>query len=64
MVRLSEDEIFNIGYRVGFAVNHVQNEDTGEDEYGFQGVDGQVDNEAMFKFVRLIERAHGIGVDL
>ena len=62
--QLTEDQIFSIGYKSGFAVDHVENEETGEDDYGFQDQDGNVDNEPMFKFVRLIEKEHGIGVDL
>ena len=59
---LCEDDIFLLGVSAGFSIDGIQN-DEGEDEYGFLDADGYVDNTAFFKFVRLIEKAHGIGVD-
>jgi hypothetical protein len=56
---LSEDEIFDIGYKAGFAID----QDDEVDNYGFLNGDGYVDNEPYFKLVRAIEKAHGIGVD-
>jgi hypothetical protein len=53
---LSEDEIFDIGYKAGFAID----QDYEVDNYGFLNGDGYVDNEPYFKLVRAIEKAHGI----
>ena len=59
--RLSEDEIFNIGYKAGFAIDHVESDDGESTDYGFIDGDGYIDNDLVFKFVRGIEKAHGIG---
>ena len=61
--RLSEDEIFNIGYKAGFAIDHVESDDGESTGYGFIDGDGYIDNDLFFKFVRWIEKAHGIGSD-
>ena len=58
---LSDDEIFNIGYNAGFTLDHVK-EDVGS-VYGFLNEYGYIDNIKYFKFVRAIEKAHGIGVE-
>ena len=58
---LSEDEIFNIGYKAGFAIDHVESDDGESTDYGFIDGDGYIDNDLVFKFVRGIEKAHGIG---
>jgi hypothetical protein len=58
---LSEDEIFNIGYSVGFTLDHVKNDDGSV--YGFLNEYGYIDNNPYFKFVRAIEKEHGIGVE-
>jgi len=60
---LSDDEIFNIGYNAGFALDHVENDDDDCSAYGFLNDYGYIDNNPYFKFVRAIEKAHGIGVD-
>jgi hypothetical protein len=59
---LSDDEIFNIGYNAGFTLDHVENDDDGS-VYGFLNGYGYIDNNPYFKFVRAIEKAHGIGVE-
>jgi hypothetical protein len=56
---LSDDEIFNIGYNAGFTLDHVK-DDVGS-VYGFLNEYGYIDNNPYFKFVRAIEKAHGIG---
>jgi hypothetical protein len=58
---LSDDEIFNIGYNAGFAFDHVENDDDDCSAYGFLNEYGYIDNNPYFKFVRAIEKAHGIG---
>ena len=58
---LSDDEIFNIGYNAGFTLDHVK-DDVGS-VYGFLNEYGYIDNNPYFKFVRAIEKAHGIGVE-
>lgn len=58
---LSEGEIFNIGYKAGFAIDHVESDDGESTDYGFIDGDGYIDNDLVFKFVRGIEKAHGIG---
>ena len=58
---LSEGEIFNIGYKAGFAIDHVESDDGESTDYGFIDGDGYIDNDLVFKFVRWIEKAHGIG---
>jgi hypothetical protein len=58
---LSADEIFSIGYSAGFALDHVENDDGYV--YGFLNEYGYIDNTLYFKFVRAIEKAHGIGVE-
>ena len=58
---LSEDEIFNIGYKAGFAIDHVESDDGESTDYGFIDGDGYIDNDLVFKFVRAIEKAYGIG---
>ena len=58
---LSEDEIFNIGYKAGFAIDHVESDDGESTDYGFIDGDGYIDNDLVFKFVRAIEKACGIG---
>jgi len=57
---LSDEEIFAIGYKAGFAIDSIER-DLAFD-YGFLDEDGGVDNEPYFKLVRAIEKAHGIGV--
>ena len=59
--RLSEDEIFNIGYKAGFAIDHVESDDGESTDYGFIDGDGYIDNDLVFKYVRAIEKAYGIG---
>ncbi len=56
---LSDEEIFAIGYKAGFAIDTIER-DLAFD-YGFLDEDGGVDNEPYFKLVRAIEKAHGIG---
>ena len=56
---LSDEEVFDIGYKAGFAID----QDYEVDNYGFLNGDGYVDNEPYFKLVREIEKAHGIGGD-
>jgi hypothetical protein len=58
---LSDDEIFNIGYNAGFTLDHVKDDDGSV--YGFLNEYGYIDNNSYFKFVRAIEKAHGIGVE-
>jgi len=59
---LSDEEVFDIGfYKAGFDIDHDEGADYGSDAYGFLNGDGYVDNEPYFKFVRAIEKAHGIG---
>jgi hypothetical protein len=60
---LSDDEIFNIGYNAGFALDHVENDDDDCSAYGFLNEYGYIDNNPYFKFVRAIEKAHGVGVE-
>lgn len=55
---LSDEEIFSIGYKAGFAIDTIER-DLAFD-YGFLDEDGGVDNEPYFKLVRAIEKAHGI----
>lgn len=55
---LSDEEIFEIGYKAGFAIDSIER-DLSLD-YGFLDEDGDVDNEPYFKLVRAIEKAHGI----
>jgi hypothetical protein len=57
---LREAEIFNLGYNAGFTLDHVK-EDVGS-VYGFLNEYGYIDNNPYFKFVRAIEKEHGIGV--
>src|SRR5665811_579707 len=45
---LSDDEIIQIGYRAGFAIDTLENEETGEDDCGFLNEEGDVDNEVFF----------------
>jgi hypothetical protein len=59
---LSDDEIFNIGYNAGFALDHVENDDDCS-TYGFLYEYGYIDNNPYFKFVRAIEKAHGVEVE-
>jgi hypothetical protein len=56
---LSDDEIFNIGYNAGFTLDHVK-DDVGS-VYGFLNEYGYIDNNPYFKFVRAVEKEHGIG---
>lgn len=58
---LSDDEIIKIGFNAGFAVDWDQNEDDSRGEYGFLMGEGDVDNAIFIKFVKAIEKAHGIG---
>jgi hypothetical protein len=58
---LSDDEIFNIGYNAGFTLDHVKDDDGSV--YGFLNEYGYIDNTPYFKFVRAIEKEHGIGVE-
>jgi hypothetical protein len=59
---LSADEIFNLGYNAGFTLDHVKNDDDGS-VYGFLNEYGCIDDKKYFKFVRAIEKEHGIGVE-
>ena len=56
---LSDDEIFNIGYNAGFTLDHVKDDDGSV--YGFLNEYGCIDNNPYFKFVRAVEKEHGIG---
>jgi hypothetical protein len=58
---LREAEIFNIGYSAGFTLDHVKDDDGSV--YGFLNEYGYIDNNPYFKFVRAIEKEHGIGVE-
>jgi hypothetical protein len=58
---LREAEIFNLGYNAGFTLDHVK-EDVGS-VYGFLNEYGYIDNNPYFKFVRAIEKAHGVEVE-
>lgn len=58
---LTNEEIFEIGYKAGFAIDQDESADYESDAYGFLNEDGYVDNEPYFKLVRAIEKAHGIG---
>jgi hypothetical protein len=58
---LSEDEIFNLGYNAGFTLDHVKDDDGSV--YGFLNEYGYIDNNPYFKFVRAIEKAHGVEVE-
>jgi hypothetical protein len=61
---LSDEEIFEIGYKAGFAIDQDESADYESDAYGFLNEYGYVDNEPYFKLVRAIEKAHDItGVD-
>ena len=55
---LSDEEIFEIGYKAGFAIDSIERDLSFD--YGFLDEDGGVDNEPYFKLVRAIEKAHGI----
>jgi len=57
---LSEEEVFDIGYKAGFAIDQDESADYESEAYGFLNGDGYVDNEPYFKLVRAIEKAHGI----
>ena len=57
---LSDEEIFDIGYKAGFAIDQDESADYESDAYGFLNGDGYVDNEPYFKLVKAIEKAHGI----
>ena len=59
---LSDDEIFNIGYKAGLALDHIDNDDDCS-TFGFLNEYGYIDNNPYFKFVRAIEKEHGIGVE-
>ena len=59
---LREAEIFNLGYNAGFTLDHVENDDDCP-TYGFLNEYGCIDNNPYFKFVRAIEKEHGIGVE-
>lgn len=54
---LSDDEIIAIGYHAGLAIDTLEDED-GDYNTGFLNEEGDVDNETMLKFARLIEKAH------
>ena len=56
---LREAEIFNLGYNAGFTLDHVKDDDGSV--YGFLNEYGYIDNNPYFKFVRAIEKEHGIG---
>jgi hypothetical protein len=58
---LSDKEIFDIGYKAGFAIDQDESAEYESDAYGFLNGDGYVDNEPYFKLVKAIEKAHGIG---
>ena len=58
---LSDDEIFQLGFKAGFYVDNIMYDDDRTDDYGFVNNEGEVDNECFIKFVRLVEKAHGIG---
>jgi len=58
---LRDEEIFEIGYKAGFAIDSIERDLSFD--YGFLDEDGDVYNEPYFKLVRAIEKAHGIGVD-
>jgi hypothetical protein len=58
---LREAEIFNLGYNAGFTLDHVKDDDGSV--YGFLNEYGYIDNNPYFKFVRAIEKEHGIGVE-
>ena len=58
---LSDDEIFQLGFKAGFYVDNIMYDDDRTDDYGFVNAEGEVDNECFIKFVRLVEKAHGIG---
>ncbi len=58
---LSDEEVFDIGYKAGFAIDQDESADYESEAYGFLNGDGYVDNEPYFKLVRAIEKAHGIG---
>jgi hypothetical protein len=58
---LSDEEVFDIGYKAGFAIDQDESDDYESEAYGFINGDGYVDNEPFFKLVRAIEKAHGIG---
>jgi len=60
---LSDEEIFAIGYKAGFAIDQDESADYESKAYGFINEVGYIDNEPYFKLVRAIEKAHGIGVD-
>ena len=55
---LSDEEIFEIGYKAGFAIDGIERGLSLD--YGFLDEDGDVDNEPYFKLVRAIEKAHSI----
>ena len=57
---LTDDEIIAIGYKAGFAIDCIKNDETEEIEEGFLDEFGDVDNSSYFKFARLIEKHHGI----
>ena len=58
---LSDDEIFQLGFKAGFYVDNIMYDDDRTDDYGFVNNEGEVNNECFIKFVRLVEKAHGIG---
>ena len=58
---LSDEEIIAIGYKAGFAIDTIENEETGEMEYGFLDDEGYINNDCHFKFARLIEEHYSIG---
>lgn len=53
--KLSDDEIFNIGFSAGFKVDWSEPYGVEEPKYGFLDECLQVDNDSFFKFARSIE---------
>lgn len=52
---LTESEIITLGFKAGFYIDHVKNEETGQSDYGFVDDEGQIMNDNFIKFARLIE---------
>ena len=52
---LTEEEIIELGFKAGFCMDYVENEGSGESDFGFIDDEGQIMNELFIKFARLIE---------
>jgi hypothetical protein len=53
---ISDEEILEAGFKAGFNLQHIENEETEEEEYCFIGAEGENLNDVFFRFARLIEK--------